>query len=162
MIENILLILGAIGSIASIIGFFAAIKDQKKLSKSLFGIILVLSVITIIISVKYKNLSDEILNVQNRRESAKLEASKLLQKLPSSSTFGSTGENQGTIYAVLSFLESYKDLFPETYKSYKTNVTNKINILDKTTDQEYYEKQIDIAGDTALQYLRSISEDNKY
>ena len=158
MIEKTLLILGALGSIASLIGFLTAVKDQIKLQKILFSIIMLLSIITLFISVRYQNLSNEILEVKNRREAARVEASKLLNKLPSSSAFGSVGENQGSIYAVLSFLESYQDLFPDTYKSYKINVMRKIETLDKSTNQEFYEKQINIAGDTAIQYLQSISE----
>ena len=159
MIENLSIWLSVISSIISIIGFVLAIfKNERTLIRILFFLVILFSISTVFATYKYKTKVDEIVDISNRKELARKEAVELLNKLPSYASHYEPGENQGIVYAGLTFLENHKTLFPETYKSYKIDVIEKLKQINSEHYSEEYNTQLEIAGETALTIIKSIAQ----
>lgn len=153
------IILGGLGSIASIIGLMTSIKNEReKKNKILFSVIIALTLTTTMLSYKYKRLTDDLLNIQLRKQNVKREAKSLLDKNPSVISYFEPGTSEGVMYSTLTLLESNKDIFPETYEAYKKNVISKIEKADSETDIIKKREQLEIAGNSALQLLKALSE----
>lgn len=153
------IILGGLGSIASIIGLLTSIKNNREnKNKILFSVIIVLTLTTTLLSYKYKRLTDDLLNSQLRKQNVKREAKSLLEKNPSFISYYEPGISEGVMYSTLTLLESNKDIFPETYVAYKKNVISKIEKADSETDIFKKREQLEIAGNSALQLLKALAE----
>lgn len=153
------IILSSIGSIASIIGLTIAFaKDGSFRNKVLYSLIVILTIVSTVVSYNYKKAMDEKVNVELRKTRMRKEATQLLSKLPSSLNYFEPGESEGVIYSTLTLLESNKDIFPDTYALFKANVIQRIEKVNNETDLTKKREQLGLAGNSALQFLKSLSE----
>ncbi|WP_320018480.1 hypothetical protein [Labilibaculum manganireducens] len=154
------ILLSSLGSLASITGLIITIKKEenggKKRNIVLFGIIFLLAVSTSILSYSYSKVTNERLKIESRKEAFKTEAKGLLKSAPSYISHYEPGENEGFIYGLLILLESNKDIYPETYNSYKKTVIERI---EKADSVDVYKKRdiMEDCGNSALQFLKSLS-----
>ncbi|MFK8009948.1 MAG: hypothetical protein AB8H03_26580 [Saprospiraceae bacterium] len=124
-------ILSGLGSIASILGFFITIrKEGEKRNLILYGAIFLLTISTSVLSYKYIKATNEKLEIE---------------------------ESEGVIYSLLTLLESNKDIYPDTYNSYKKTVIERIERAD-TLDGYERRKIIENSGNSAFQFLKSLSK----
>lgn len=159
MTDYLNIILSGLGSIASIIGFTIAFTQDNSLrNKTLYGIIVLLTIFSTIISFNYKKVMDEKVDIELRKTRMKSDASNLLSKLPSNLNYFDPGESEGVIYSTLTLLESNKDIFPDTYDLFKKNVIQRIEKVNSETELDKKREQLELAGNSALQFLKSLSE----
>ncbi len=152
-------IVGFTGSIASIIGFvMSIIKKDKIRNKILYFIIFVLSAFAVYSYHLYKQETDERLKIENRKQEVRLEAQELLKSYPSYISYYNPGENEGVLYGILVLLEKNKDIFPETYESYKKDVLQKIETSNNESDMYKRREQMEIAANSAMQFLKSLAQ----
>lgn len=151
------IILSSLGSLASILGLIISIKKEgKKRNIILFAIIFLLTISTSILSYKYTKATNEKLDIESRKEILRTDAKRLLESSPSYVSYYEPGENEGLIYSLLILLESNKDIYPETYNSYKRTVIERIAKADSV---DVYKKRVimEDSGKSALQFLKSLS-----
>lgn len=152
-------VVGFLGSIASIIGFvMSIIKKDKIRNKILYSVIFVLSAITAYSYHLYRQETDERLRIESRKQEIRLEAQDLLKSYPSYISYYNPGENQGLLYGILVLLEKNKDIFPETYESYKKDVLQKIETSNNEPDMYKKREQMEIAANSAMQFLKSLAQ----
>jgi hypothetical protein len=159
MTDYLNIILGGLGSIASIIGLTVAfIKDNNIRNKVFYSIIVLLTISTTVVSYKYKKAIDDKLNIQLRKAQMKADAKQLLRNLPATISYFQAGENEGVIYSTLTLLEANKDIFPDTYDLFKQNVIKRLEKVNSETESSKKSEQLELAGNSALQFLKSLSE----
>tara|TARA_R110001583_G_scaffold44966_2_gene142192 strand:- start:2389 stop:2862 length:474 start_codon:yes stop_codon:yes gene_type:complete len=151
-------IFSILGSLASIIGLVLTFQtDNNKRNKILYGIIAILAVSTSILSYQYKISVDAQLDLENRKVQIRKNASALLESYPSFANQYKPGQNEGMVNGLLILLEENKDLYPDTYNQYRTNVMKKIVRADIINE---YEKRdlMEEAGNSALQFLKALAK----
>lgn len=159
MTDYLNIILGGLGSIASIIGLIIAfVKDISSRNKALYSIIVILTMSTTVLSYNYKKVMDEKVNVEIRKGQMRKDAKQILSKLPLVLNYLDAGENEGVIYSTLILLEANKDIFPDTYELFKQNVIQRIEKVNIETERAKKREQLELAGNSALQFLKSLSE----
>ena len=146
-------------SIFSIIAFIISFitKDNLK-NKILYFIIIILTICTTYSCVKYKQITNKQLNIENRKLKVKNEAKEILTSLPTHISYWEPGTNEGILYIGLILLENNKDIYPETYELYKINVTDKIKISNKENNDYKKQELMQNAGEMALQIIKSLSQ----
>lgn len=62
------------------------------------------------------------------------------------------------MYSILILVEKNKDIFPETYELYKKDVIMKIEKSNTEKDIFRRREQMEIAGKSAVQFLKSLAK----
>ena len=62
------------------------------------------------------------------------------------------------MYSTLGLLERNRDIYPEMYELYKENVLHKINKANNENDLSKRREQLEIAGSSALQLLKTLAQ----
>lgn len=153
-------IISLISSILSIIGFILTIKCKNSIfiSKVVYFLILILTVVTAYLCIQYKQLTDEKLNIERRKLEIKNEAKNILDSSPTYISYWKPGENEGLLYSTLGLLERNRDIYPEMYKVYKENVMHKINKANEEDDFSNKREQLEMAGASALQIIKTLAQ----
>lgn len=157
--DNLYTIIGLLSSIITIIAWVLSMRKLNgKRNIIMVSIISVLSLLTTASLWLYKQETDKQLNIEYRKQAIKVEAKKILESAPSYISFYEPGENQGILYSTLVLLESNKDIYPETYELYKKDVIKKIEKSNEEKDSYTRKEQMEIAGKSAMQFLKSIAK----
>lgn len=155
-------ILSIVGSVASIISLGISFKQNwvKKIwiSRITFLLLFITSILSGTFFYLYKQSVNKQLQIENRKLIVKQEATNLLKSAPIYISYYEPGENEGLLYSTLSLLEKNKDLFPETYEVYKRDVIEKIESVNKEDDIFKKREKMEIAGNSALRLLKSLSQ----
>ncbi len=97
-------------------------------------------------------------NWRNGKNTVRLEAKNLLEKVPLSIDYYNPGENQGLLLSTLFLIEKNKDLFPETYEIYKLTVVEEIKYANNESDIFRKRERMEIAGNSAVRLLKSLAQ----
>ena len=95
---------------------------------------------------------------RRRKQEIKHEAKKILDSSPTYISYWDPGENEGLLYSTLGLLERNRDIYPEMYELYKENVLHKINKANNEDDLSKRREQLEIAGSSALQLLKTLAQ----
>lgn len=159
---NFYTILSFTGSIASIVGLIISAcsknTNQKKLNVVLYVIILALSIFAGITYNNYKKLIDKRLDIENRKQNAKLEAQALLETFPYSTSVFAPGENEGIAISTMALIEKNKDLWPETYDSFKKTVQQKIDMYHKEPNSFDNQELMEAAAIESIRFVKSLAQ----
>ena len=143
--DNVITIISVAASILSIIGFILSIKCKDSIiNKICYILIIILTVATSYLYTQYKHVTDE--------------AKKILDSSPTYISYWDPGENEGLLYSTLGLLERNRDIYPEMYELYKENVLHKINKANNEDDLSKRREQLEIAGSSALQLLKTLAQ----
>lgn len=149
-------ILNIIGSIFSIVGGIITLKgySNKKYISILFVILLILSVISSISFIKYKKVTDEQLDYENRKQKAKIEAQNILSSFPTYISTFEPGENEGIIKATYIFLEDNQTIWPLYYEDFRKEYQS--FFINNTSEKS--NEQLKNGAEGAIQLLKSIAK----
>ena len=157
--DNVITIISVASSILSIAGFILSIKRNDSTRNRIFYfLIITLTVTTSYLYTQYKQVTDEQLNIERRKQEIKNEARNILASSPTYISYWDPGENEGLLYSTLGLLERNRDIYPEMYEVYKENVMHKINKANDEDDQSKKREQLEIAGASALQLLKTLAQ----
>lgn len=157
--DNVITIISVAASILSIIGFILSIKCKDSIiNKICYILIIILTVATSYLYTQYKHITDEQLCIERRKQEIKHEAKKILDSSPTYISYWDPGENEGLLYSTLGLLERNRDIYPEMYELYKENVLHKINKANNEDDLSKRREQLEIAGSSALQLLKTLAQ----
>ena len=157
--DNVITIISVASSILSIAGFFLSIKRNDSIRNRIFYfLIIILTVTTSYLYTQYKQVTDEQLNIERRKQKIKNEARNILASSPTYISYWDPGENEGLLYSTLGLLERNRDIYPEMYEVYKENVMHKINKANDEDDLSKKREQLEIAGASALQLLKTLAQ----
>jgi hypothetical protein len=152
--NELLLTIGLVGSLASIISLFIAAPGWKSKLTHIFYALVVTAIATI--AFEYKNERTIAQMELNRMKDIEQQAHILL----SSRDQSTSGSAKGFMLASLTFLEKNKDLFPETYIRAKSLCQN-AGFLSDGTQSNHYNKMYE--GATAMHYLiKGVIPNNDY
>lgn len=152
-------IISLTSSILSIVGFFLSRKFKYILiNKIMYFFLFILTVATGYLYTQYKQLTDEQLNIEKRKDEIRNEAKNILDSSPTYISYWEPGENEGLLYSTLGLLERNRDIYPEMYEVYKENVIHKINNANDEEDFSKKRKQLEIAGASALQLIKALAQ----
>ena len=157
--DNVITIISVASSILSIAGFILSIKRNDSTRNRIFYfLIITLTVTTSYLYTQYKQVTDEQLNIERRKQEIKNEARNILVSSPTYISYWDPGENEGLLYSTLGLLERNRDIYPEMYEVYKENVIHKINKANDEDDLSKKREQLEIAGASALQLLKTLAQ----
>lgn len=157
--DNVITIISITSSILSIAGFILSIKYNDRIRNKVFYLlIIILTGATSYLYTQYKQVTDDRLNIERRKQEIKDEAKNILNSSPAYIDYWAPGENEGLLYSTLGLLERNRDIFPEIYEAYKENVMRKINIANDEDDLSKKREQLEIAGASALQLLKTLAQ----
>ena len=157
--DNVITIISVASSILSIAGFILSIKRNDSIRNRIFYfLIIILTVTTSYLYTQYKQVTDEQLNIERRKLEIKNEARNILASSPTYISYWDPGENEGLLYSTLGLLERNRDIYPEMYEVYKENVMHKINKANDEDDLSKKREQLEIAGASALQLLKTLAQ----
>ena len=157
--DNVITIISIASSILSIAGFILSIKRNDSIRNKIFYfLIIILTVTTSYLYTQYKQVTDEQLNIERRKQEIKNEARNILASSPTYISYWDPGENEGLLYSTLGLLERNRDIYPEMYEVYKENVMHKINKANDEDDLSKKREQLEIAGASALQLLKTLAQ----
>lgn len=157
--EEILSIVGSVASIVSLgISFRSNWGKKVWISRFMFLLLFITSILSGTFFYLYKQSVNEQLQIENRKLIVKQEATNLLKSAPAYISYYEPGESEGLLYSTLYLLEKNKDLFPETYEVYKCDVIEKIESVNKEDDISKKREKMEIAGNSALRLLKSLSQ----
>lgn len=157
--EEILSIVGSVASIVSLgISFRSNWVKKVWISRFMFFLLFITSILSGTFFYLYKQSVNEQLQIENRKVIVKEEATNLLKSAPAYISYYEPGESEGLLYSTLSLLEKNKDLFPETYEVYKRDVIEKIESVNREDDISKKREKMEIAGNSALRLLKSLSQ----
>ena len=154
-------IICVLGSVASVAGFILSINKEKNrnlINRSLYVIIFVLSIFAAISYYKYKAETDKQLDLELRKQKAKVEAMTILKSFPSYTDHFEHGTNEGVVFSVLFFLERNKSLWPETYETFKDNCEKAIEIYNNGSDNFSRNELMESAADQAIMVMKSLAQ----
>lgn len=153
-----LTILSILGSITSIYAFVFSIKLKSVRNIIAYAILLITSAISGICFTLYQRETDAQIQLEKRKNTVRLEAKNLLEKVPLSIDYYNPGENQGLLLSTLFLIEKNKDLFPETYEIYKLTVVEEIKYANDESDIFRKRERMEIAGNSAVRLLKSLAQ----
>lgn len=157
--DNFITIINVSASILSIYFFILSIKNKDSIiSKFWYIFIIILTIFTAYSYAQYKQVTDELLNIEKRKQEIKNEAKNILDSSPTYISYWEPGENEGLLYSTLGLLERNRDIYPEMYEVYKENVIHKINKANDEEDFSKKRKQLEIAGASALQIIKTLAQ----
>ena len=157
--ENVINFINITASILSIIGFILSIKINDSIrNKFFFFLIILLTISTSFLYIQYNQVTDELLNLERRKQEIKKEARSILNSSPSYISYWEPGKNEGLLYSILGLLEKNRDIYPEMYETYKENVIHKVNKANDEDDLSRKREQLEIAGASALQLLKTLAQ----
>lgn len=157
--DNVINIISIASSILSIAGFILSIKRNDSIRNRIFYfLIIILTGTTSYLYTQYKQTTDEQLNIERRKQEIKNEAKNILESSPTYISYWDPGENEGLLYSTLGLLERNRDIYPEMYEVYKENVMHKINKANDEDDLSKKREQLEIAGASALQLLKTLAQ----
>ena len=157
--ENVINFINITASILSIIGFILSIKNNDSIrNKFFFFLIILLTISTSYLYIQYNQATDELLNLERRKQEIKKEARSILNSSPSYISYWEPGKNEGLLYSILGLLEKNRDIYPEMYETYKENVIHKVNKANDEDDLSRKREQLEIAGASALQLLKTLAQ----
>lgn len=157
--ENVINFINITASILSIIGFILSIKNNDSIrNKFFFFLIILLTISTSFLYIQYNQVTDELLNLERRKQEIKKEARSILNSSPSYISYWEPGKNEGLLYSILGLLEKNRDIYPEMYETYKENVIHKVNKANDEDDLSRKREQLEIAGASALQLLKTLAQ----
>ena len=157
--DNVITIISVASSILSIAGFILSIKRNDSIRNRIFYfLIIILTVTTSYLYTQYKQVTDEQLNIERRKQEIKNEARNILASSPTYISYWDPEENEGLLYSTLGLLERNRDIYPEMYEVYKENVMHKINKANDEDDLSKKREQLEIAGASALQLLKTLAQ----
>ena len=157
--DNVITIISLASSILSIAGFILSIKRNDSIRNRIFYfLIIILTVTTLYLYTQYKQVTDKQLNIERRKQEIKNEARNILASSPTYISYWDPGENEGLLYSTLGLLERNRDIYPEMYEVYKENVMYKINKANDEDDLSKKREQLEIAGASALQLLKTLAQ----
>jgi len=157
--DNVITIISTISSILSIAGFILSIKYNDRIRNMVFYfLIIILTGATSYLYTQYKQVTDDRLNIERRKQEIKDEAKNILNSFPTYINYWDPGENEGLLYSTLGLLERNRDIYPEIYEAYKENVMRKINKANDEDDLSKKREQLEIAGASALQLLKTLAQ----
>ena len=157
--DNFITIINVSASILSIYFFILSIKNKDSIiSKFWYIFIIILTIFTAYSYAQYKQVTDEQLNIEKRKQEIKNEAKNILDSSPTYISYWEPGENEGLLYSTLGLLERNRDIYPEMYEVYKENVIHKINNANDEEDFSKKRKQLEIAGASALQLIKALAQ----
>lgn len=157
--ENVINFINITASILSIIGFILSIKNNDTIrNKFFFFLIILLTISTSFLYIQYNQVTDELLNLERRKQEIKKEARSILNSSPSYISYWEPGKNEGLLYSILGLLEKNRDIYPEMYETYKENVIHKVNKANDEDDLSRKREQLEIAGASALQLLKTLAQ----
>jgi flagellar motor component MotA len=155
--DSFSIILGILGSTASIIGLIITVVKRESLrNKVLFFIITLLTIFTAITSYNYAQVTNEKLKIEERIVKMKNEAKKMYNS--TYINYWSPGGSEGLAFSLLFLLEENKDIYPEMYDKYQKNVISKIEKANNENDMQKKREQMEIAGETETQKLFLIAK----
>lgn len=157
--DNFITIINVSASILSIYFFILSIKNKDSIiSKFWYIFIIILTIFTAYSYAQYKQVTDEQLNIEKRKQEIKNEAKNILDSSPTYISYWEPGENEGLLYSTLGLLERNRDIYPEMYKVYKENVMHKINKANEEDDFSKKREQLEMAGASALQIIKTLAQ----
>lgn len=157
--DNLITIINVSASILSIYFFILSIKNKDSIiSKFWYIFIIILTIFTAYSYAQYKQVTDEQLNIEKRKQEIKNEAKNILDSSPTYISYWEPGENEGLLYSTLGLLERNRDIYPEMYKVYKENVMHKINKANEEDDFSKKREQLEMAGASALQIIKTLAQ----
>ena len=96
--DNVITIISVASSILSIAGFILSIKRNDSIRNRIFYfLIIILTVTTSYLYTQYKQVTDEQLNIERRKQEIKNEARNILASSPTYISYWDPGENEGYI-----------------------------------------------------------------
>jgi len=156
-------IICVLGSVASVAGFVFSInnnkdKDRNLINRTLYVIIFVLSIFAAVSYYKYKEETDKKLDLELKKQKAQIEAKAILNSFPSYTDHFEPGTNEGVFFSVLFFLEKNKDLWPETYETFKKNFDQVIDKYNHESDGFTKNELMESAADQAMRVLKTLAQ----
>lgn len=154
------------GSVASIVGVILVFthKDTAKSVKGLIVLIAILAIITSALSYKnrvYSSAEYQYAKQQQaekiRKHEAAIEARNLLDTLPSYTSRYNQGDSQGIVLSGITFLEKYKDIFPDSYSLIKEQALGDLSEAKKKRDSSYYGLILADSAQAILRVLQGIA-----
>lgn len=158
--NSIFTIIGFAGSFASIIGLALSLahKDNRMWNTILYSAIVVLSLVASCSYYLYHKEIDNKVRIENRKREIKLEAQEMLDNFPTYIDYYNPGENEGLLFGILAWLETNNDILSETYELYKQDVIRKVEKSNDEPDLFKRREQMEIAGESAKQLLKSLAQ----
>lgn len=157
--DNFITIINVSASILSIYFFILSIKNKDSIiSKFWYIFIIILTIFTAYSYAQYKQVTDEQLNIEKRKQEIKNEAKNILESSPIYISYWEPGENEGLLYSTLGLLERNRDIYPEMYEVYKENVIHKIKKANDEDDFSKKREQLEMAGASALQIIKTLAQ----
>jgi|SRR5580692_5932025 hypothetical protein len=164
-------LIGILGSVASIVSLFLAKPELKSQILHIVYSVLVVSLASSAviyngsIREKLQQATSETKQLQERVgifESRAKEAKQLLDAKGHTSQFD-VGQNRGFILSGLTFLEKNRDLFPDTYNLAKKMVSEGVRVTEfagSVSTQAYYDEQkrMTDGADAMASILRGIAQ----
>lgn len=155
--EQSITILGVVGSIVSIVGFVSSIiKKRQIFNIILYFILMLVSGFGAYWFYKYNKVIEEKLNIEKRKESIKAEAKGILDSASYISYFD-PGEYEGLVLSTLALLEKNRDIFPETFEVYKTDVVEKLHKSNQRVLMSDRREELELAGKSAQRILKTLA-----
>jgi len=132
------IILGAIGSMASILALVLQLYKEKKQHKLTFllVLILILTCSSSYLSYKYYETTQPERIRMKKQESLSESAKSFIDTYPSFRSYWDAGENEGIAKSGLLILEMHQDLFPETYIQIKNDLEEDLKFGREFRNQE--------------------------
>ncbi len=152
-------LLGAMGSIASLISLIFSIakgKESIRLSVSLL-VIVCLTGTSSYFSYKYYEVTQPEYIKAKKIENLKASAKAFVEQHPSFRSYWKAGENEGIAKSGVIVLEMHKDLFPDNYKSIKADIEKDISYSKKHRDQAAQRQSLEAAAQTIYSTMKTLA-----
>lgn len=155
-------ILGAIGSVASIISLivFWSNNDSLRLRGALFTILILTGLSTYFSYNYYVTTQPEIVRGAKQAELRKA-AKKFLADNRYYSSYWNTGKNEGFIKSGLILLELYKELYPDTYQRIKSDVNLDMAYAQNFRDKAHQRQSMQTAAESIRMTIKSLAGDEE-
>lgn len=140
-------ILGAIGSIASLVSLIAFWRSESawRLRIALI-IIVILTASSSYLSYQYYAATRPEIVRQERQQALRKAAQTYIQTNSLTTSYWQPGVNEGIVKSGLAILEVYKEVIPETYASIKLDIEEDMNFGQQHRDKEEQRQALETAA----------------
>lgn len=150
-------ILGAVGSVASIVSLLFYWKGDKKIVKVLMFVVVITTGAATIFSYKYYQSSQPDRIRKEKMDSLRSAIRSYIYGNKLSSNYWNSGDNEGIINSGLAILEINKELFPDTYAKIKSDIESDLKFSQQHRDSGDERYAVSKAANNIVMTLKALS-----
>lgn len=160
-IELFSVVIGGMGSVASLVTLIFAIKKDNTQTAISLALILTLTATSSIFSYKYYVATNKEYILENKRAELRETATSFINKYPEFTNYWNEGQNEGIANSGIIVLEMYRDLFPENYERIRNNTQQDIEKAKNATMDSQKREFLEGSAENIYLLMKTLSSEIK-